>query len=72
MLPYKSRSLATPEGEILAVLYFVLLMSPVNVIPVGMISLLKGSGRGAAYILIAAKGGDTTTLRPRACQTSEP
>ena len=46
MLPYKSRSLATPEGEIFAVLYFVMLMSPVNVIPVGMISLLKGSGRG--------------------------
>ena len=32
----------------------------------------KGKSRSADYILIAAKGGDTTTLSPKGCQTSEP
>ena len=81
MLPYKSRSLATPEGEILATLYFELL---VRVKAERQVKFpLRGKGGAlapkgvhfhrakpgctvflppkVAYILIAAKGGATTT-----------
>ena len=32
----------------------------------------KSKSRNADFILIAAKGGDTTTLSPKGCQTLEP
>ena len=31
----------------------------------------KSKSRNADFILIAAKGGDTTTLSPKGCQTLE-
>ena len=34
-----------------------------------MTSGREGKSRNAGYILIAAKGGDTTTLSPKGCQT---